>query len=413
MDGKKDVNMEMQSLTREGVKKILSSLPNSQARALEMLVDGLPSETNLLKSLIRMAKTQFRYSFGQKKKVAIIGPANVGKSTLFNQFIQEKKDIAKVSPIPGTTITRQDADSGLFIIVDTPGADAIGSTGMDQHMEAVSTATQADFLIILFDAVQGIKQTELDLFHQFKNLKKPFIVALNKIDLVKSDVEQVIKVAASNLGIDTDELIPVSAKNGENLSQLFLAIASIEPEMIAALGQALPQYRWQLAWKTIGSAASISAVIALTPLPIIDFAPLIITQSTMVLGIARIYNYKINLQRAKELIATFGLGLLGRTLFMELSKLGGIPGWLLASTIAASTTIVMGYAASRWFESGEKLSTQSLKTLTQNLTKLLIASIKKIGKPRKKEIREPIMSTLENSEFSQDRSAFEQQIGEE
>jgi len=50
--------------------------------------------------------------------------------------------------------------------------------------------------------------------------------------------------------------------------------------IMAALGKAHPQYRWQLAWRTIASAASVSAVIALAPLPVIDFVPLIATQET-------------------------------------------------------------------------------------------------------------------------------------
>jgi small GTP-binding protein len=384
------------------LKKLWETLPTPERNTLLNLLNGLPSDTNLLRTLIRLSVTQFRYTFGKKSHVAIIGPANVGKSTLYNQFIQTKQDKAEVSPIPGTTKINQKADAGLFSIVDTPGADAVGPQAKEQQESALNAADEADFVIILFDAVQGIKQTELDLYKRLVDLKKPHIVVLNKVDLVQKDLKKIIEISATNLGIAQDQIIPIAAKDGKNLSQILLGIAATEPEIVAALGQALPVYRWQLAWKTIVSAASVAGVIALAPIPIIDFAPLIITQSTMVLGIARIYNYKINLERAKELVATFGLGFLGRSIFQELSKLGGLPGWLLSAAIAASTTVVMGYAAAKWFESGERLSGETLKKMTESLTKTLLDSLKNLGKPKKKVLQQKIAESLEKSTLAKD-----------
>jgi uncharacterized protein (DUF697 family) len=59
-----------------------------------------------------------------------------------------------------------------------------------------------------------------------------------------------------------------------------------------------------------------------TPLAFLDFIPLMVIQGAMVLSIARIYNYRITLARVKEIIASFGEGILGRTLLHEISKLG-------------------------------------------------------------------------------------------
>jgi uncharacterized protein (DUF697 family) len=184
--------------------------------------------------------------------------------------------------------------------------------------------------------------------------------------------------------------------------------------MVAALGQALPEYRWQLAWQTIVRSASISAAIALAPLPVIDFVPLVFTQSIMVISIARIYDYKITARRASELVATFGLGFLGRTLFEELSKLGGLPGWLLSAAIASSTTVAMGYAAVRWFEKGEKLSTEALKKLTQEMTTYLLDTLKSRGKriPGQKGLRERITQSLESSPLAESRSALDKEADE-
>jgi Uncharacterized protein/domain associated with GTPases len=227
-------------------------------------------------------------------------------------------------------------------------------------------------------------------------------------------VQSVISSAAVNLGLKPDEIVPIVAKDGKNLGKVLLAVAATEPGMVAALGQALPEFRWQLAWQTTVRTASISATIALLPLPIIDFVPLVITQSIMVVSIARIYNYKITPQRASELVATFGLGFLGRTLFQELSKLGGFPGWLLSAAIASSTTVVMGYAAVRWFDKGQKLSTDAIKKLTRVITTYMLDTLKNLGKrkPGQKGLQQRVAQSLEDLPLAESQAAIDREAGE-
>ena len=400
---------------QNSVHEIWEALGPNEKASLLSLVSGFPADTNLVKILLKLSSAQIRQAIGTKHRVAIVGPTNVGKSTLYNQLVQSKSDQAVVSPLPGTTKENQQADAALFTVVDTPGADAVGSSGEREKDLALSASAEADFLVLVFDAIQGIKKTEQELFGEISALKKPFVVVLNKTDLVpRKDLHAVLSSAAQNLGMEPDQVIPIVAKDGKNISKVLLAVAATEPGMIAALGQALPQYRWQLAWQTIVRSASISAAIALVPLPVIDFVPLVATQSIMVVSIARIYNYKITPKRATELVATFGLGFLGRTLFQQLSKLGGLPGWLLSAAIAASMTVVMGYAAVRWFEKGERLSSEALKKLTQEMTTSLLQTLKGLGKrkPDKKKLREQIEQALESSSLVESSSAFDDEVGE-
>jgi GTPase len=397
------------------VRKIWDALGLSEKAGFLSLLTGFPTDANLMRRLVKLSTAQIRQAFGNKHRVAIVGPTNVGKSTLYNQLVQNKRDLAKVGPLPGTTTVNQQADAALFTVVDTPGADAVGSMGENEKNLALSAAGEADFLVLVYDAIQGIKKTEQELFNELSALKKPFVVVLNKIDLVPhKDLQSVISNAALNLGMKPDQIVPIVAKDGKNLSKVLLAVAATEPEMVAALGQALPEYRWQLAWQTTVRAASISATIALLPLPIIDFVPLVITQSIMVVSIARIYSYKITPQRASELVATFGLGFLGRTLFEELSKLGGLPGWLLSAAIASSTTVVMGYAAVRWFDKGQKLSTNALKKLTQVVTTYLLGTLKSLGKrkPGQKGLQQRITQSLEDLPLAESRAELDSEAGE-
>lgn len=388
--------------TQETARALWDKLPQSERDKTLSFFKQLPVDSRLF-TVINLLEKEVKTALGKENRIAIVGPANVGKSTLFNQLITDKNERAAVSPVPGTTRQSQESSAALFSIIDTPGADAVGNIGEEEKQRALASATQADFLIILFAAQPGIEDAELKLFHQFVALGKPYLLVLNKIDLIKSEKEkqQVIQHIASTCGLKPEEIIPIVATSGKNVEKIILAIARAKPEITAALGSALPKYRWQLAWQTTISAATAAGLIGLIPLPIVDFIPLISTQIIMITAIARIYNYKITFARVFELAVTFGLGFLGRTLFYELSKLGGVPGWVLAAAIAASTTMAMGYAAAMWFGRGEKVNRDTLKRITSSIASQLIKSMKELGKrkPGRKKLKDRLAEELENISF--------------
>jgi GTP-binding protein Era len=371
-------------------------LPPTTRQDLLNLLPVLPNSPDKLRRLSEMAHTQMQMALGQKQRVAIVGPANVGKSTLYNQLIRSKTDRAEVSPAPGTTRANQTADAGLFAIVDTPGADAVGLVGEREREMALTAAQAADFLIIMFDAIQGIKRSEQALFAELTGLNKPYIVILNKMDLVGREGERVIAQAAVNLGLTPEAIVPLVAEKGRNLEQVVLAIVKAEPQLVAALGQALPAYRWQLAWRSITGAASTAGVIALTPLPLIDFLPLSALQIALVVGLARIYDYRITLGRLRELTGVLGMGFLGRTLFQQLSKLGGPPGWAVSAAVAAGTTVIIGYAAALWFDRGERLTRETMQQTARIVSDALMTTLKEMGRrrPSPRQMRKQIQETL-------------------
>lgn len=369
---------------REHLRKAWDKMPEAARGPLTEALRGLPADLGHWRELIRLALSHVRIVTGDKHRVAIVGPANVGKSTLYNQLVRNSADRAEVSAVPGTTRVSQTADAGLFAVVDTPGADAVGAVGEAEKERALAAAREADFLVIVFDAIQGIKRAEQELFQELEALDVPHVVVLNKIDLVagKRERERVVEAAARNLGLTPDEVVPCYAKDGKQVERVLLAIAKAEPEIVAALGAALPEYRRMLAWSATKKAGATAAAIALAPLPILDVFPLLAVQSSLVLGIARIYGQRITVARARELVVTFGLAFLGRTLFQEVSKLGGPPGWVLAAAIASSTTVAMGRAAAVWFERGEKATAKELRAESRSLAKRMLESLKKLGRRR-------------------------------
>ncbi len=407
-----DLLEEFPKKTRGQLQTMWQALPGFMQDELQGALVLLPGDVKLWRMLLGMALNQFKIALGDKHTVAIIGPANAGKSTLYNQLVRAPADRALVSPVPGTTRQNQAADAGLFSVVDTPGADAVGQVGEAEKQRALNAAAGADFLVAVFDAGPGIRRGEQELYREFLALDKPMLVTLNKIDLVRREQQKVVERAAANLGLEPGEVVPISARDGTNVERVLIAIAKTEPEIVAALARALPEYRWRLAWGAITGAASTAAVIALAPLPILDVIPLLAIQSALVLSIARIYQYEITFKRARELVVTFGLGFLGRTVFQELSKLGGPPGWLLAAAIASSTTVVMGYAAILWFERGERLTGDTLKEVTKSVTSYLLESLRGLGqrKPSKQSLQERIAEVLEKSPMAADRSALDAEV---
>ena len=169
---------------QDTIADIWRAVPPESRSELEGVLSQLPSTLKPLKEVLGFVLDQYRPVFGSKSSIAIVGPANVGKSTLYNQLISRKEDRAEVSPVPGTTRQNQRSDAGLFWLIDTPGADAVGEVGEQERQIALSAARKADFLVIMFEATRGIKRYERDLFDTLLGYDKPFVVLLNKIDLV-------------------------------------------------------------------------------------------------------------------------------------------------------------------------------------------------------------------------------------
>jgi uncharacterized protein (DUF697 family) len=116
----------------------------------------------------------------------------------------------------------------------------------------------------------------------------------------------------------------------------------------------------------------------------------------MVLTIARIYQYKLTLGRARELLLTFGAGLLGRTLFYELSKFGGPPGWLVAAAVAVGTTTGLGYGVAVWFDRGVKLSRERMAQIGRAFSQTVMDRLRDFGRrrPGRRTLRQRIDEAL-------------------
>ncbi|MGA9192567.1 MAG: GTPase [Anaerolineales bacterium] len=369
------------------VSQAWDDLPDTARQGLMKWLDRLPGGLKAWRGLVDQAAEHVMLAAGDKHTVAILGPANAGKSTLYNLLIHPGQAPAAVSAVPGTTRVASAADAGVFQIVDTPGADAVGSVGEDERQRAMAAGGDADLVVLLLDATHGVREPERQLLRDVRGLDRPFLMALNKMDVIPAkDAAAVVGKAAGDLGVSSDEIIALSARKGTGVERLLAGMVRSEPAIVAALGRALPAYRWSLSQTVIARSASAAAAIAVTPLPFVDFLPLLGVQTAMVISIARIYTYRITLSRARELVATFGAAVLGRTLFYELSKLGGPPGWLVAAGVAVGTTAALGYASAVWFERGARLAPEDIRKIARATSESVVDRLKDLGRRRPKRV---------------------------
>ncbi len=155
--------------------------------------------------------------------IAIIGPPNVGKSTLLNKFLGQK--IAITSPKPQTTRNRilgiYNGDNCQIVFIDTPG---IHHTRSLLHKSMVRLAKTSlgdvDIVLLLIGIEKGTNNNEMDIILRLlKKTDKPAILAINKIDMIKK--ENLLPIIESYDKLDCfDSIIPISALYGDGVETL-------------------------------------------------------------------------------------------------------------------------------------------------------------------------------------------------
>jgi len=123
-----------------------------------------------------------------KPIVAIVGRPNVGKSTLFNKIIGERRSI--VEDTPGVTRDRIYAEAEWndhrFILVDTGGIEPKSEDTIlkQMRMQAEIAVATADVIVFLCDIRSGLLADDKDIAIMLKKSGKPIVLAVNKVDRV-------------------------------------------------------------------------------------------------------------------------------------------------------------------------------------------------------------------------------------
>lgn len=164
--------------------------------------------------------------------VSLIGRPNAGKSTLLNRLVGTK--LAIVSDKPQTTRTRilgvQNYPEGQVVYLDTPGIHRpLHRMNVRMVDAAVDTIGQVDILGLVVDVSQPPGKGDQFVLDLLERATVPVFLLLNKVDLVKKPMLLPLIEGYAQMDRFT-EIIPLSARTGENVDRLEKTILKWLPE---------------------------------------------------------------------------------------------------------------------------------------------------------------------------------------
>ena len=168
-------------------------------------------------------------------RIAFIGKPNVGKSTLINSILNESRSIT--SDKPGTTIDSLEIPFTFkgqnFLIYDTAGIMKKASTKEIVNKYSINMSlkciSESNICILVISAEELVSKQDKSIFNILKDNNKPFILVINKIDLVNKNDLKILKSKIdyfSNILFGT-KIIYISALHNRNIRKLLFTIKSL------------------------------------------------------------------------------------------------------------------------------------------------------------------------------------------
>ena len=155
--------------------------------------------------------------------VAIVGRPNVGKSTLLNRLIGQRIAITshKAQTTRHSILGIKTVEKGQIIYVDTPGIHDRSDHAMNRYLNRTAKAALFDVDVIIF-VVEALRWTKEDdkVLGFLQRQSAPVILAVNKIDNVKQKDQLLPYLREMGERYDFHQVVPVSARKGDQLETL-------------------------------------------------------------------------------------------------------------------------------------------------------------------------------------------------
>ena len=166
--------------------------------------------------------------------VSLIGRPNVGKSTLLNSIIGKKVAITSDKPQTTRNIIQgiYNEDDTQIVFVDTPGIHKPNhKLGTYLNKQAYYSIDDVDVILMLVDANMGLGAGDKFIIERLKNVTKPVILIINKIDKVSKE-ELLGKINEYKDLYNFSEIIPVSALKKDNVKTVIKVLKEYLPDSI-------------------------------------------------------------------------------------------------------------------------------------------------------------------------------------
>ena len=166
--------------------------------------------------------------------VSFVGRPNVGKSTLINQIVGTKIAITSDKPQTTRNIIQgvYNYDDTQIVFVDTPGIHKpTHKLGQILNRGAYYSIDDVDVVCLLIDAKAGLGKGDKYVIERLKDINKPVILIINKIDGLSKD-EIFLKINEYKDLYDFAEIVPISALKNKNIDELIKVIKQYLPDNI-------------------------------------------------------------------------------------------------------------------------------------------------------------------------------------
>jgi GTP-binding protein len=169
-----------------------------------------------------------------KPFVAIVGRANVGKSTLFNRLAGGS--VAIVEDLPGTTRDRVFADVSRqgheVTLIDTGGLELRPGSSLAQKVkdQVEAAIAEADVIIFVVDVRDGVIAADCEIADRLRSCNKPVVLVANKADNARLE-SQIADFY--QLGVGTP--LAISAQHNRGINELWQLITPLLPEVSESL----------------------------------------------------------------------------------------------------------------------------------------------------------------------------------
>lgn len=312
--------------------QILVLLPEELKYRLKKVMDTIPPDSDNMHRVLELVRSQWKeLQSHSAARIALVGPAQTGKNSLVKAISRKQE-------------RGPEGAASIFSIVDLPMLEKyLGRTPGQPEPEGFG---RADVVLFILDGRYELADATVQLYERLKSSKKPVLVVLNKIDLLEHP-GSALKKAKRQLGT---AVFGLSSFQPETLDKLLRAVVAANPKTLQSLTQNFPEFRQAICNGVVTQAAFAAGVIGAVPIPVSDLLPLTAIQAAMILRIARAFGYRLNRQRARELLPVLAGGALVREGTHRLRSRFPQYREVIAVSVGGAWTFILGRAAIQYFE---------------------------------------------------------------